>query len=184
MVAICLEKKAPGVAGLIAITLRVIAIKIWPRLARSASPRTRRWSTIAHDRTSRGKSDQEICKSMLRMSPDDCQTGEGSLTPCRGLTGAHEAGGAGWRSAAGHAAKAGTNTSRAGGLYPSDARRAARRRTLHSERGPNRHRELAAALQHDQAAATASPNIPPGPLSGGQSARAAAHPRIASTMSV
>jgi len=37
MVAICLEKKAPGVPGLIAITLRVIAIKIWPRLARSAS---------------------------------------------------------------------------------------------------------------------------------------------------
>jgi hypothetical protein len=31
------------------------------------------------------------------------------------------AGGAGWRSAAGHAAKAGTNTSGAGGLYPSDA---------------------------------------------------------------
>jgi hypothetical protein len=31
------------------------------------------------------------------------------------------AGGAGWRSAAGHAAKAGTDTSGAGGLYPSDA---------------------------------------------------------------
>jgi len=31
------------------------------------------------------------------------------------------AGGAGLRSAAGHAAKAGTNTSGAGGLYPSDA---------------------------------------------------------------
>jgi hypothetical protein len=31
------------------------------------------------------------------------------------------AGGAAWRSAAGHAAKAGTNTSGAGGLYPSDA---------------------------------------------------------------
>jgi hypothetical protein len=40
-------------------------------LARSASPCTRRWSTIAHDRTSRGKSDQAICKRMnkLRMSP-------------------------------------------------------------------------------------------------------------------
>jgi hypothetical protein len=40
-------------------------------LARSsASPRTRRWITIAHDRTSRGKSDQAICKRMnkLRMS--------------------------------------------------------------------------------------------------------------------
>jgi tartrate dehydratase beta subunit/fumarate hydratase class I family protein len=44
-------------------------------LARSASPRTRRWSTIAHDRTSRGKSHQAICKRMnkLRMSPVDCQ---------------------------------------------------------------------------------------------------------------
>ena len=44
-------------------------------LARSASPRTRRWSTIAHDRTSRGKSDQAICTRMnkLRMSPVDCQ---------------------------------------------------------------------------------------------------------------
>src|SRR5262249_13287858 len=41
-----------------------------------------------------------------------------------------------------------TATSRA-----SNARRAARRRNLlHSPRGPNRHRELAAALQHDQAA--------------------------------
>ena len=35
----------------------------------------------------------------------------------------------------------------------SPARRAARRRNLlHSPRGPNRHRELAAPLQHDQAA--------------------------------
>jgi hypothetical protein len=44
-------------------------------LARSASPRTRRWSTIAHDRTSRGKSDQAICTRMnkLRMSLVDCQ---------------------------------------------------------------------------------------------------------------
>ena len=44
-------------------------------LARSASPRTRRLSTIAHDRTSRGKSDQAICTRMnkLRMSPVDCQ---------------------------------------------------------------------------------------------------------------
>src|SRR5215831_10180149 len=38
-------------------------------------------------------------------------------------------------------------------LQRSPARRAARRRNLlHSPRGPNRHRELAAALQHDQAA--------------------------------
>src|SRR5262249_20718699 len=38
-------------------------------------------------------------------------------------------------------------------LQRSPARRAARRRNLlHSARGPNRHRELAAALQHNQAA--------------------------------
>src|SRR5262249_40462674 len=38
-------------------------------------------------------------------------------------------------------------------LQRSPARRAARRRNLlHSPRGPNRHRELAAPLQHDQAA--------------------------------
>ena len=46
-----------------------------PRAARPRFPRTRRWSTIAHDRTSRGKSDQAICKRMnkLRMCPLDCQ---------------------------------------------------------------------------------------------------------------
>jgi len=33
-------------------------------LALSANPRTRCWSTIAHDRTSRGKSDQAICTRM------------------------------------------------------------------------------------------------------------------------